>query len=99
MPPPNTTRTEPPVTAMAFAVTNEFESTSKGRPAERAARIKRLIPKATRTTIVKANPVVPLKTKRATSNKLRLRSRFEKNKARWREIRSKTVPTNGPTIE
>ena len=99
IPPPTTTNTEPPVTAVAFAVMSDFESISNGNPAESAARIKRLIPKAMRTTAVKATPVVPLKTKSATSNKLALRARFAKNNARWRETRSKMVPTNGPTIE
>jgi len=55
---------------------------SNGKPAESAARIKRLIPNAMRTTAVKATPVVPLKTKSATSNKLALRARFAKNNAR-----------------
>jgi hypothetical protein len=46
IPPPITTRTDPPVTAVAFAVISDFESMSSGNPAESAARIKRLIPKA-----------------------------------------------------
>ena len=72
---------------------------SSGNPAESAARIKRLMPNAIRTTAVNSTPVVPLKTKRATSNKLALRARFAKNSARWRETRSKMVPTKGPTSE
>ena len=78
---------------------SDFESMSNGKPAESAARIKRLIPNAMRTTAVNSTPVVPLKTKRATSNKLALRARFAKNSARWRETRSRIVPTKGPTTE
>ena len=99
MPPPITTKTVPPVTAIAFAVMRDFESTKSGRPAESAARIKRLIPKAIKTTTVSATPVVPLNTKSATTKRLKLRKILEKNSARWREIRSRIVPTNGPTIE
>ena len=37
---------------MAFAVMSDFVSTNNGRPADKAARIKRLIPNATKTTTV-----------------------------------------------
>ena len=94
-----TTKTEPPVTAIAFAVTKDLESTSNGKPAESAARIRRLIPKAINTTAVSSRPVVPLKIKSATNKRLTLRARFEKKSARCLETRSKTVPTKGPTIE
>jgi hypothetical protein len=77
-----TTKTDPPVTAIAFAVINDFESINKGRPADKAARIKRLIPKAISTTAVSATPVAPLKTNIATTNKFALRARLAKNKAR-----------------
>ena len=99
IPPPTTTRTEPPVTAIAFAVISDRVSTKRGRPAESAARIKRFIPNAIRTTIVKAKPVVPRNIKKATTKRFRVRARFEMSKARCLETRSRTVPTKGPTIE
>ena len=76
IPPPKTTSTDPPVTAIAFAVIKDLASINKGRPADSAARIKRLIPNAISTTIVNSTPVVPLKTRSATKNKLILRARF-----------------------
>ena len=84
---------------MAFAVMSDCASTKRGRPAESAARIKRFIPNAIRTTIVKVKPVVPRKMKKATTKRFRLRARFEKKSARCLETRSKIVPTKGPTIE
>ena len=99
MPPPTTTKTDPPVTAIAFAVTRELGLTNKGSPADNAAKINRLIPNAIKTTTVSATPVVPVKTNSATINKLTLRKKLEKNSARCLEILSNTVPTKGPTIE
>ena len=77
MPPPITTRTDPPVTAIALAVISDLESTNKGRPADKAANINLLIPNAIRTTTVNSTPVDPLKISTATKNRLALRTRFE----------------------
>ena len=76
IPPPKTTKTEPPVTAIAFAVIKDLASTNKGSPADKAARINRLIPNAINTTTVNATPAVPLKTNKATKNRFALRARF-----------------------
>ena len=76
MPPPRTTNTEPPVTAIAFAVIRDLESIRSGSPADKAARINRLIPNATNTTAVSVTPVVPLNTKAATTKRFALRARF-----------------------
>ena len=77
----------------------DLVSINKGRPADSAASIKRLIPNATSTTAVNATPVVPLNTKSATISRFALRARFAKKSALCLETRSKMVPTNGPTIE
>ena len=78
---------------------SDFVSTNNGRPADKAARIKRLIPNATKTTTVNGIPVVPPKISSATKSKFALRARFEKKSARCLETRSKIVPTKGPTME
>jgi hypothetical protein len=70
-----------------------------GKPAERPARIKRLIPNATRTNIVNSTPVCPVNTSQATTSRFIERARLENKRARCLETRSKIVPTNGPTNE
>ena len=77
IPPPITTNTDPPVTAIAFAEISERGSISNGRPADNPARIRRLIPKATSTKIVNSSPVFPLKISSATMVKLIARAILE----------------------
>ena len=57
MPPPRTTQTDPPVTAIALADINECGVVIKGIPAESPARINLFTPNATRTTTVISTPV------------------------------------------
>ena len=58
-PPPRTTATEPAVTASAFEAISAVGGETKGIPAESAARINLLRPKAMSTRIVNSTPVRP----------------------------------------
>ena len=99
IPPPSTTQTEPPVTARAFAEIKSFCVVISGIPADSPARINRFTPNAMRTTTVISTPVYPLKIRRAITIRVAERTRFEKRIARCRENLSRSVPTNGPTME
>ncbi|CAB4670073.1 unannotated protein [freshwater metagenome] len=99
MPPPITTSTDPPVTAIAFAEISERGSISNGKPADNPARINLFIPKAISTKIVNSSPVLPLKISKETIDKFIARAILEKKSARCLETRSKIVPTKGPTTE
>ena len=59
MPPPSTTQTEPPVTTNAFAAMSFSRETTRGKPAERPARINLFTPKAMSTKTVSSIPVRP----------------------------------------
>ena len=99
IPPPITTESDPPVTANALALIRLGRSIIKGRPAERPASSKRFTPNAKRIKTVSNTPVLPEKIKMAINIKSTARKEFEMIIARCLAIRSKIVPTNGPTIE
>jgi hypothetical protein len=90
---------EPPVTAMAFAVIKDSGLITSGSPADNPASINRLIPKANKTTTVSSKPVFPCEINIAMINKSNARKRFAIKIARWREMRSRIVPTKGPITE
>ena len=89
----------PPVTANALAAINSSFVTNKGRPADRPAKINRLIPKARSTENVSNTPLTPLLTRAAIINKFAARKKFAFLIIRCRENRSKNVPTYGPINE
>ena len=81
-PPPNTTKTVPPVTAVAFIATSRSRvfascATSRGRDADRPASINRLTPNAARTRATIQNPVAPCQIKSDTSEAITARAEFE----------------------
>ena len=74
-------------------------SNNKGSPADKPARIKRFTPNATNTKIVNSIPVAPFLIKPAIKIRVNARKRFAKRITLCREMRSKIVPTKGPTKE
>ena len=74
-------------------------SRSKGKPADNPAKIKRLTPNATKTKIVNSIPVAPLRINPAIKIKVKALKMLDKRITLCREMRSKIVPTKGPTKE
>ena len=105
IPPPRTTKTVPPVTAVALMETKIFlpcvpvVSSKSGSPADKPAKISRFTPNATNTNIVSSTPVAPLRINPAIKISVKARNKLEKRITRCRDTRSKIVPTNGPTKE
>ena len=105
IPPPSTTKTVPPVTAVALIETKVFlpsvpeVSNKSGKPADNPAKIKRFTPNATKTKIVSSIPVAPFRISPAIKINVKARNKFAKRITLCREMRSKIVPTNGPTKE
>ena len=97
--PPITTANEPPVTAKALALRSDGRSIISGRPAESPASSNRLTPNATRINRVRKTPVLPEKINIAIKIKSTERRAFATKIARCLAIRSRIVPTNGPTTE
>ena len=89
----------PPVTANAFAVINSSRSTIRGKPAESPARIKRFIPKATKTNSVKTIPVECALRSMAIIIKSTARKIFAIATIFLRLKRSKKIPAYGPISE
>ena len=92
-PPPITTKIVPPVTANALAAINSSFLTNKGNPADKPAKINRLTPNASSTKKVSNKPLTPLLTSAAIINKFVARKKLALRIIRWRENRSKKVPT------
>ena len=87
------------MTANALALIRDLLSIINGMPADKPARINRLTPKAINIKTVNSTPVRPWNINRATTHNVAARTRFEYAIARWREMRSKIVPTKGPIME
>ena len=89
----------PPVTANALAAINSSFLTNRGNPADKPAKINRLMPNASNTKNVSSRPLTPLLTKAAIINRLVARKKLAFRIIRCREKRSKKVPTYGPINE
>jgi hypothetical protein len=73
--------------------------TTRGKLADKPARINLLIPNEIKTINVNSKPVAFSKIAVATNNKVIVRPKFAKNKIWRREYLSRIVPTNGPIKE